>query len=90
MIQKKQQTPLPLVIKHIEQLHFKVITLDNGKYIIWNTDGTYLFDCEVTMLALRRFEEVASQYRRRNGLKKLYEQLPEMVKNIKNNPWFWQ
>ena len=85
-----QQIPLPLVIKHIERLHLEVTTLSNGKYIIWNTEGINLFDCEVTMLALRRFEEVASRYRRRNGLKKLYEQLPEIVKDIKNNPWFWQ
>lgn len=90
MIQENKQIPLPLVIKHIERLHLKVTSLSNGKYIIWNTDETNLFDCEATMLALRRFEDIASRYRRRNGLKKLYEQLPEMVKNIKNNPWFWQ
>lgn len=89
MNQAKNDKSIPMVIYSIEKMHFKVNTLPDGTYSIFDCDGLNIFDgFPLTLSGLRHFEDEAYRYKRRNGLKKLREHLPEMVAQIKNIPWF--
>ena len=81
--------PLSTVIYSLEKMHFKVDALPDECYYIISPDGLNVFGCDYALKipALRYFEECAYRYKRRNGLKKLREHLPEMVMQIKNNRW---
>lgn len=81
--------PLSTVIYSLEKMHFKVKVLPDDCYSIISPDGSNVFgsDYAIRIPALRYFEDCAYRYKRRNGLKKLREHLPEMVTQIKNNRW---
>lgn len=81
---------IPMIIYSLHKMHFKVDVSQDG-YSVLNSDGCTVFgdNCKVTEMALRQFEECAYSYRRRNGLRKLKKQVPEIVMQIKNNRWLW-
>ena len=49
-----------MVIYSIEKMHFKVKTLPDGTYSIFDSDGLNIFDgTTITLSGLRRFEAAA-------------------------------
>lgn len=85
----KQDKAIPMVIYSLEKMHFKVKVLPDGQYSVIAADGSNVFgsNCNLKTHALRFFEDCAYRYKRRNGLKKLREHMPELVAQIKNNRW---
>lgn len=85
---KKTKT-IPMVIYSLEKMHFRVNILPDGYYSVLDSDGANVFGggYYVRIPALRYFEECAYKYKRRNGLKKLREHLPELTTQIKSNRW---
>ena len=84
--------PIAFVIWSIERMHYKVKKIDNEDlYYIYDRDNKRVFGdgYKVTPLVLRQFYKRAWRYKRRNGLKKLQEYLPELVSDIKSNRWLW-
>lgn len=89
MNQVKNDKSIPMVIYSIEKMHFKVNTLQNGTYYVFDSDGFNIFaGTALTPSGLRYFEDTAYRYKRRNGLKKLKAFLPELVAQIEKIPWF--
>jgi len=58
-------------------------------YVLRDSDGQYIFGYgfRITEIALIEFADRAFRFKRRNGLKKLRDEIPVIVEQIKNNRW---
>ena len=58
-------------------------------YVLFDSDGKSVFGYgfRIPEIALIEFADRAFRFRRRNGLKKLYNEAPAIAERIKNNRW---
>lgn len=86
----ENKKPILMAIWLLSKMHFTVDSVSNtDSYVITDSDGKRIFGYgyHISEQAVIAFAERAYRFKRRNGLKKLKEEIPAMVEQIKSNYW---
>lgn len=79
-----------MCIMQLKKMHFEIKANEEG-YQIFSPYGSNVFGKNevINENILMLFTDKAFRYKRRNGLKKLYVEIPNMVDEIKANKWLY-